>query len=97
VDPVDDDGDVTDSLLSLELRGDPLQLRVGEAVCAEEIRIDEREQKREPHERGCSGDPPPAAKPAREPHDDGEREAEEDEPAGEREPVAEHERRVADA
>ena len=63
---------------------------------AEEIRIDERKQEREPDEHGCGSDPPPAAKLAREPHDDREREAEEDELAAEREPIAEHERRVAD-
>ena len=87
---------MTDVLLPFELSCDPLQLRVGKAMRAEQIWVDERKQEREPDEHGCSSDPPPAAKLAREPHDDREREAEEDELAAEREPIAEHERRVAD-
>ena len=93
---LDDDRDVAHVLDPLEPRRRGAQLRVAQAVRRQEIRIDEREQQREPDEHRRRGRPPEPGQLAGEAHDDREGEAEEDELPAEREPVAEDLREVAD-
>ena len=95
VDRLDDHGYVPDTLLRLELRCDGDELRVGEPVRAEQVRVDEREEQRKRDEHRRREEPPPCPESARKPHDDGECEAQEDELGSEREPVPEQERHVA--
>src|SRR5262249_27079817 len=95
-DVLDDDRRMRDVLLPLEPDRSGSELRIIEPVRVQQIRRDEREERREPDAERRRRQPPAVPDEPRAAHDDQQREAEEEELAAEREPVAEDRRDVAD-